>query len=105
MLTDLVSLVRFALEQESELVPFSETVRQRFDNWLMQQEQAGRAFTREQLVWLDRIRDHLATSLTIEVDDFVYVPFVEHGGLGAATDAFGSELPKLLNDLNDAVAA
>jgi type I restriction enzyme, R subunit len=105
MLTDLVSLVRFALEQENELVPFSEKVRQRFDNWVMQQEQTGRTFTPEQLVWLDRIRDHLATSLTIEPDDFGYVPFVEHGGLGAATDAFGSELPKLLSDLNEAVAA
>ena len=105
MLTDLVSLVRFALKQENELVPFSESVHQRFDNWLTQQEQAGRTFSADQLVWLERIRDHLATSLTIETEDFNYVPFVEHGGLGAATLEFGSELPALLADLNSLVAA
>ncbi len=105
ILTDLVSLVRFALEQDTELVPFTETVNQRFDRWLMQQEQAGQVFSEPQLEWLRRIRDHLATSLTIEPDDFAFVPFVEHGGLAKASEIFGTELPTILAQLNDAVAA
>jgi type I restriction enzyme R subunit len=41
VLTDLVSLVRFAMEQESELEPFRDRVNERFDAWLGQQEAGG----------------------------------------------------------------
>ena len=63
VLTDLVSLVRFALDQDDELVAYPELVRERFHAWLLQQENAGRTFTPEQLAWLERIRDHVAASL------------------------------------------
>ncbi len=65
VLTDLVSLVRFALEQEDELVPYPELVDERFQAWLLAQENAGRTFTPAQLAWLERIRDHVAASLAI----------------------------------------
>ena len=42
MLTDIVSLVRFALHEEEELVPFADEVDQRFEGWLAMQETAGR---------------------------------------------------------------
>ncbi len=35
MLTDIVALVRFALEQEAKLVPFHDQVEQRFEGWLL----------------------------------------------------------------------
>ena len=104
-LTDIVSLVRFALEQEDELVPYPERVNERFDAWLLAQENAGRPFTDEQLAWLTRIRDHLATSLAVTPDDFAYTPFVEHGGLGRAFDVFGSRLDELLDELTVALVA
>jgi type I restriction enzyme R subunit len=105
VLTDLVSLVRYALDQDNELVPFTETVHEKFDRWLMLQEQSGRTFTEAQLEWLYRIRDHLATSLTIETDDFDLVPFSEHGGLGKASAVLGPALPTILEELNELVAA
>ena len=46
VLTDIVSLVRYALEQENELVPYPQRVAERFQAWLLQQENAGREFTR-----------------------------------------------------------
>ena len=49
VVTDLVSLVRFALEQETILAPFRETVQDRFARWLSEQEAAGRTFTAPQL--------------------------------------------------------
>lgn len=103
--TDLVSLVRFALEQDNELVPYSETVEQRFAGWLTAQRNAGRTFTPEQLAWLERIRDVVAASLTVSVDDFDMSPLVEHGGLGGAHAVFGNELGPLLEELNEALAA
>jgi type I restriction enzyme R subunit len=103
--TDLVSLVRFALEQQNELVPFTETVEQRFAGWLAQQEGAGREFTPTQLEWLKRIRDVIGSSLAVTVDDFNYPPFSERGGLGGAVQVFGNQLQSLLNELNEVLAA
>ncbi len=103
VLTDIVSLVRFALHQEGELVPYPERVRERFAAWLLQQENAGRTFSPDQLAWLERIRDHVAASLGISAEDFEYAPFVQHGGLGRAAQVFGEGLAPLLEELNGAL--
>jgi len=105
MLTDIVSLVRFALSLDGQLVPYRDLVNERFAAWQRTQEQAGRTFTPEQLAWLERIRDHLAASLTIGPDDFEFTPFVEHGGLGRAHEVFGEQLNSLLSQLTEALAA
>ena len=105
VLTDIVSLVRFALQQEGALEPYREKVNQRFAIWIAKQESNGNKFTPEQRRWLEDIRDHIATSLAIEPDDFDEVPFAQHGGLGKATRLFGKELQPLLSELNEALAA
>ena len=105
VLTDVVSLVRFAIGQEGELVPYPEQVNQRFTAWMARQEVNGRAFTAEQRGWLEDIRDHVASSLRIEPDDFEYSPFAQRGGIGRVYQVFGPELPQLLEELNEALAA
>ncbi|MDP9356139.1 MAG: DEAD/DEAH box helicase family protein [Chloroflexota bacterium] len=105
VLTDVVSLVRFALGQEDELVPFPDRVATRYAAWLAQQEANGRRFTPEQRRWLDAIRDHVAASLRIDSDDFDETPFSQQGGLGRAYDLFGSQLNPLLEELNEVLAA
>jgi type I restriction enzyme R subunit len=102
---DLVALVRFALEQQPVLAPFADSVSERFHEWLMDKAKAGAVFTSEQLAWLGLIRDHIATSLSIDPEDFEYTPFGERGGLGKAHQLFGEQLPKLLEELNDTLAA
>ena len=103
--TDLVSLIRFALDQEHELIPFRETVEQRFQGWVTAQNNHGRTFTPAQMEWLERIRDVIAGSLTVSVDDFEMSPFVEHGGLGGAYAVFGDDLNGLLDELNEVLVA
>ena len=105
LLTDLVSLVRYALRRDGELAPFADRVRGRFDHWLARQRAGGRDFTPEQRRWLEMIRDHVAASVEMTVDDFDYAPFAEAGGLGRATRVFGEDLPALLDELNEALAA
>ncbi|HXU34499.1 MAG TPA: type I restriction-modification enzyme R subunit C-terminal domain-containing protein [Thermoanaerobaculia bacterium] len=105
LLTDVVSLVRFALHQDEELVPFPERVERKFRVWLQQQETAGRRFSKSQLRWLEMMRDHIGASLTVEVDDFDYTPFVDEGGLGKARQVFGEELGEVMRELNEALAA
>jgi type I restriction enzyme R subunit len=105
ILTDLVSLVRFAMHQDNELVPFPERVNANFKAWLAQQEASGKRFTEEQRRWLVMIRDHIAANLGIEPDDFELAPFAKEGGLGKVHQLFGAELPKVLEALNRELAA
>jgi type I restriction enzyme R subunit len=105
MLADIVSLVRFAVRRDGELVPFGDEVRERFDRWMAQQRDGGRAFTPEQVRWLEMMRDHIAANVEIDVEDFDYVPFAEQGGLGKASEVFGAALRPLLNELNAELAA
>jgi type I restriction enzyme R subunit len=105
LLVDLVSLVRFALRQEDDLVPYAETVRQRFNRWLREQRTRGRGFTDEQVQWLEMMAEHIARSLEMEMGDFGLTPFAEQGGLGRATRVFGPQLRQLVQELNEELAA
>lgn len=100
VLTDIVSLVRFALKAQDELVPHVDVVGVRFAIWITEQEASGRVFRSDQRHWLEMVRDHIATSMTIEPDDFDLDPFSQEGGLDAAYEAFGEELEPLLGELN-----
>ncbi len=130
ILTDLVSLVRFAIHQDNELIPFPERVNANFKAWLASQVTAsppplrGRAreggevnlppgegrsegvrFTPEHIKWLEMIRDHIAANLGIEPDDFEYAPFSQQGGLGKAHQLFGRDLTPIIETLNTALVA
>jgi type I restriction enzyme R subunit len=105
LMADLVSLIRFAVHRDDELVPHRDVVMGRFEEWIAQQRQRGREFTPEQVRWMELMRDHIATSLGMRLDDFDYAPFAEEGGLGKATQVFGGELRGLLEELNEVLAA
>jgi type I restriction enzyme, R subunit len=105
ILTDLVSLVRFAIHQDNELVPFPERVNANFSAWLAQQEKSGKKFSDAQRHWLHMIRDHVAANLSIEKNDFELAPFNREGGLGKVHQVFGSELNQIIEELNGVLAA
>ncbi len=105
ILTDLVSLVRFALDQDNELVPFAERVNTNFKAWLAQQANAGRQFTPDQLKWLEMIRDHIAGNHSMGTQDFEYPPFIQNGGLGRFYDTFGDQYAEILDALNNHLVA
>jgi type I restriction enzyme R subunit len=105
LLTDILSLIRFALHQQPELTPYAEQIHARFANWLAQQTTSGRAFTDEQLHWLTMMRDHVVQSLEVEISDFDLTPFVEQGGLGRAAQVFGKNLAAIVREVNEVLAA
>ena len=102
VLTDIISLVRFAIDDTATLEPYKETVNQRFQEWLNSQEGS---FSEEQLAWLEMIKDHIATSLRIEMDDFEYAPFQARGGAIKMYQLFGDALDTILEALNEGLAA
>jgi type I restriction enzyme R subunit len=105
LLTNIISLIRFAIGESDVLEPFPDIVNARFNNWLAEQERIGKRFTPEQMQWLVHIKDHIATSLAIRKDDFELSPFYEKGGLVKAYQVFGNELDDILNELNEELAA
>jgi type I restriction enzyme R subunit len=116
ILTDLVSLVRYAMHQENELVPYPEKVMANFRAWMAQQENApspasagagrgGGRYTDEQRWWLEQMAEHIASNLGIEAEDFGYAPFDQRGGLGRVHQLFGAELPKVIDELNRELVA
>jgi type I restriction enzyme, R subunit len=105
VLTDIVSLLRFALNEDDELVPHADVVKLRFDLWLHDQQSNGHKFTADQTRWLEMVRDHIATSMTIEREDFDLEPFRQEGGLVGAYRAFGDQLDTILSDLNEKLVA
>jgi type I restriction enzyme R subunit len=105
LLTDIVSLVRFALHQDGELVPHADRVRERFRNWLARQANKRRTFSGEQIRWLEMMRDHIATSLEIDMESLDLTPFTNEGGLARASKVFGKDLKVIVQELNEALAA
>lgn len=106
-LTNLISLVRFATGQQDELAPFPELARQRFSDWLTQQETAaGKPFTIEQRNFLEHIAEEIGANAALETDDLDHGTLKSRGGLPRALALFGRErLPALLEELNSALAA
>ena len=104
-LADLVKLVRHAIEPAVPLRPYAEEVRLNYVVWKAEQRQMGAQLTVEQEQWLDRMAEHIATSLAIEPADFETGWFGQHGSLGKAHALFGGRLAPLMAELNERLAA
>jgi type I restriction enzyme R subunit len=104
MLADLVALVRHTLMPSLVLVPYREELRGRYQMWLKERD-ADKVFTPEQKEWLDRMAEHIGTSLAIAPEDFDSGWFGQHGSLGRAHALFGNKLTPLMTELNERLAA
>ena len=103
--TDLISLLRFTLGTEDELVPYAVRVQERYAAWLRHQEQAGVVFTERQRWWLDHIADVIATSAGVTEDDLDNAPFTERGGVDGALRDLGDEVVSYLQLLEEELTA
>ena len=105
-LTALVALIRRVCGLDEKLTRHSDRVRRNFQTWILNRHAgAGEKFTEEQMTWLRMIRDHLATSFTIERDDLDMAPFDAHGGLGRMYVLFGDGMDEVMSEMNEALAA
>jgi type I restriction enzyme R subunit len=105
LLTDLISLCRFAAHQDNELIPFANYVQTNFNSWLAGQRNQGIEFTEKQIFWLEKIRDHITGSLSMDTNAFDYGVFAQAGGLGAFYDSFGDDYEQVIEQLNTALVA
>lgn len=103
-LTDLVSLVRHAVQYDDELIPYPERVRQRYTAWLADQETAGQTFSEQQRWWLDHIAEAIGLNLNVTREDFQAGALHDRGGIFAARALFGDKLLVLLDEMNTKLA-
>jgi type I restriction enzyme R subunit len=96
--TDLVSLVRFAWRQEPTLEPFEDHVTSRFDAWFAAKQQQGTVFSDEEHAWLNRMRDAIAASGSVDREYFQSA-----NELGPVYRVFGERLWPLMDELNVAL--
>jgi type I restriction enzyme, R subunit len=104
-LTDLVSLLRFTLGDDDELVPYADRVRERYTTWLAQQEQAGTTLSTAERWWTDRMVEVIAASAGISPDDLDEAPFTERGGIDGALRDLGDKAGAIIDQLNTELTA
>ena len=90
LLTDLVSLVRHALQIDDDLAPYPERVAARYQQWLEDQAAAGRTFTAEQRWWLDKMAEQVGVNLSVGVEDLDVGEFYDRGGRMGAMRTLGA---------------
>jgi type I restriction enzyme R subunit len=98
--TDLVSLVRTAIEPATPLEPFEEHVRQRLVAWIEEKRTGGTSFTADQLAWLEKMRDYISASGSVDREHLE-----ADNVLGPIYKAFGERLWPLMEELNLTLAA
>ena len=100
-LVDIISMIKHAAREEEALLTAEERVDLAFER-----VKKGKEFTQEQLLWLDKIRSHLISNLSIDKEDFEFIPvFSDYGGWNKANRIFDGQLSNLVSEFNRAVAA
>jgi type I restriction enzyme, R subunit len=51
------------------------------------------------------IKDHIATSFHLDVEDLDYTPFDAQGGIGKMHQLFGEDMNNIIKELNEALVA
>lgn len=102
----LVSLIRRVAGIDTKLTAYDKTVDANFKKWIFDKN-AGQhnAFTEAQMQWLRMMKDYVANSFSIDKDDFDLSPFNAEGGLSKMWQLFGEETDKIINELNEVLAA
>ena len=102
----LVSLIRKVVGIDATLTAYDKTVDKNFQEWIFTKN-AGQhnAFTEAQMQWLRMMKDYVANSFSIDKDDFDLTPFNAEGGLSKMWKLFGEETDRIINELNEVLAA
>jgi type I restriction enzyme R subunit len=100
-LADIISMVQHAADEHRPLFTAQERV-----NLVAAHLKKGHAFTADQELWLERIREHLVENLSVDQQDFDDVPVLSRsGGWARANRTFHGHLPELIQEMNEAIAA
>ncbi len=104
-LVALVSLVRRVAGIDAVLTPYDKTVDANFKAWIFRQQQGNAPkFTKDQMEWLYMLKDQIATSVHVNLEDLDYTPFDASGGRYRMWQLFGDTMETILEELNEELA-
>ena len=104
-LVALVSLIRRVTGLDDKLTAYDKTVDRNFQKWVFEKQAGVLKFNEEQMNWLRMMKEHIATSFHIEVENLDYTPFDAIGGRGMMFQLFGTEMNSIISEMNGALAA
>lgn len=100
-LVDIISMIKHAASENSPLLTAEERV-----NVAVNRATAKLDLTEGQRKWLGYIHQHLVENLSIERDDFEYIPVLsDRGGWGRANKVFDGQLMVLIHEINKELVA
>ncbi len=94
--TDLISLVRFAMNTAPVLEPFEAHVHNRYATWLASKAAAGASFSADERAWLDKLRDRIIASGSVSRE-----ALKASNDLGPAWRVFGDRLDEVMEEMNE----
>lgn len=98
----LVSLVRNICDIDKELTAFDALVDRNFQRWIFKKQEGTLKFTEEQMYFLRKIKENIATSFYTVADD---LEEMEQGGHARAYNIFGDKLYEIIDEMNDKLTA
>lgn len=101
----LVSLLRRVCGLDQQLTAYPKAVDKNFQTWVFGKQAGALKFTDQQMDWLRMLKDHIATSFSVEVADLDYTPFDAQGGRGMFWKLFGADSTLIINELNEVLVA
>ena len=101
----LVSLLRRITGLDTKLTGYDVTIAKNYKEWLFKKQAGSLKFTKEQMAWLEMVKEHIMSSFHIEVDDLDYTPFDAKGGRGKMWQLFGENMNEIIDELNEVLAA
>ena len=100
-----MSLVRYTVGADDELVPYADRVREKYAGLARPAGAGRRHVQRRERWWLDRMVSVIANSAGIRADDLDDAPFTERGGTDGALRDLGDRAADLIDELNEELTA
>ena len=98
-LTNLISLVRYALKMDNELQDFATFANARYNLWCGRCKKKGIAFSPEQEAFLELIKEYIIANGYAEIKDIQEI-CADLGGIYRAKAIFNDSLPSLVEELS-----
>ena len=103
-LVALVSLIRRVAGIDDILTPYDKIVARNFQAWLLKKQAGPLKFTKDQMEWLYMLKEQIATSIHVAIDDLDYTPFDASGGRGRMWQLFGDGMTGIIEEMNAELA-
>jgi len=73
------------------------------NKWVFEKQAGALKFNEKQMNWLRMMKEYIAASFHIEVEDLDYTPFNAYGGCGMMFQLLGTGMNTVSNEMNEAL--